>query len=327
LAGEHTVSVSVVVPTYNRSKRLPTLVEALAAQKGVGAFEVVFVDDASTDDTQLTLDRIAADAPFPVTAVRQASNRGPAIGRNVGWRMARAPLICFTDDDCLPTDTWLAEMVAALGSNDVVQGRTMPNPAHEANRGPFSHTLTIGWEMGYYETANMGYRREVLERVGGFDETFRYAYGEDCELAWRAIDSGATTYFADDALVYHDITQSSWRTALRNTRRREGMVQLFQRRPELRCRLGKGVFYEPTHLPALVGIGCAVALVQSPRAPARWAASAAVGLWYAKSCRRIRGRPRSRLGWLGVVPASFVVDVADIGVLAQASIRYRTLQL
>lgn len=323
-----TPTVAVVVPTYNRSDRLPALVAALAAQVGVGDFEVIVVDDASSDETADVLESLKHGQPFSLVALRQPSNRGPAAARNRGWQAATAPLICFTDDDCVPTERWLAEMVDALAVAEVVQGRTLPNPAQEGNRGPFSHTLEIDWEMGYYETANMGYRRPVLEALSGFDETFRFAYGEDCELAWRARETGARTSFCHAALVYHDITPSNWKAALKNTRRREGMVQVFHRRPGLQSKLGKGLFYEPTHVPAIAVAVTAVALVMSPRSSARWAGSAATGLWYAWNCRRTRGKPKiGNIGWLAVVPAALAVDLADVAVFARASFRYRILQL
>jgi glycosyltransferase involved in cell wall biosynthesis len=266
--------------------------------------------------------------PYSLTALRQPENRGPAVARNRGWQTSRASVVCFTDDDCNPSRRWLAEMLAGLEHADVVQGTTLPNPGQEGNRGPFSHTLLVLNESGYYETCNMAYRRDVLERIGGFNEHFRYAYGEDTELAWRAKESGATTAFADRAVVYHDVTLSSWRAALRGVRRREGIVQTFRFVPGLRDRLGKGLFYEDTHLPAVAVTACMVALAQAPRSPRRWATSAAIGLWYARECRRVHAKPKvGNVGWFAVVPAALVLDLADFAVFVRSSVRYRTLQL
>lgn len=322
------VTVTVVVPTYNRVARLATLLEALGAQRSSEPFEVVVVDDASPDDTPAVVERFAAEAPFPVLLLRQPANRGPAAARNRGWRAGQGHLVCFTDDDCRPTETWVAEMTSALGRYDVVQGRTLPDPADEPNRGPFSHTLRVESEVGYYETANMGYHRSLLERLGGFDETFRFAYGEDCELAWRAKQLGARIGFAEGALVHHTITPSRWRSALRGTRRHEGMVQVFARHPDLRRHLQKGVFYQPTHAPALAALAAGLALLASPRSSRRWVVSGLLGLWYSWRCRLSHAKPAiGNVGWLAVVPGAFIVDLADVAVLAQASARYRTLVL
>src|SRR5438093_9901845 len=102
--------VSVVVPTRQRAPLLSRLVAALEVQADVGAFEVIVVDDASADGTGTALERLASAASIPVRAVRLAARRGPAGARNVGWRLARAPLVAFTDDDCVPQPGWLAAL-------------------------------------------------------------------------------------------------------------------------------------------------------------------------------------------------------------------------
>jgi GT2 family glycosyltransferase len=304
------------------------MLESLVKQDFDGEFEVIVVDDGSSDDTMAMLEQMASTVPYRLVALAQPRNLGPSSARNRGWRTARAPLVCFTDDDCVASPRWLAELTQALEHADIVQGQTLPNPEHEHHRGPFSHTLHVVSEHGWYETCNMGYRREVLERLDGFDESFRFAYGEDAELAWRAKRSGARSAFAAEALILHEIVPSRWSGALKRTRRREGIVQVFQRSPGLKQQLGKGVFYERTHLPALVVVACAAGLTLAPKSRSRWLVSAVVGLWYAWECRKNHAKPKwGNVGYLAVVPGALVVDLADIAVLAGASVRYRLLQL
>lgn len=322
------VVVAVVVATYNRSGLLPRLMKALAAQEAAPPYEVVVVDDCSPDDTAAVLDRLAVSAPFPMTVIRQPTNRGPAAARNRGWRASTAPLICFTDDDCVPSPGWLAAMANALANFGIVQGCTLPAPDQLKNWGPFSHTLDVRSETGYYETANMGYRREVLECVGGFNETFSHPYGEDCELAWRAKEDGSSSIFVDKALVHHDITRSDFRSALRSRRRLEGIVQVLKCHPTLRRQLGMRLFLEPPHARALTVVATGSALAASPRSPLRWTIAAAAGLHYAWECRHSRMGPAiGTIGWLAVVPGAFIIDLASIAVLARASVKHRTLLL
>jgi GT2 family glycosyltransferase len=318
---------SVVVPTYNRSARLSLLLDGLAGQEGVGEFEVIVVDDASPDDTQALLKRRAADVPFRLTALRQEHNAGPAQARNRGWREAAGPIVCFTDDDCIPAPKWLAEVLATFDRADIVQGQTLPNPDQAHLNGPFSRTIHVEFERGYYETCNIAYRRDLLERLGGFDEGFRHPYGEDTELAWRAKNDGARSAFAPEALVYHEISPSDWRVAWREVRRREGLVLTLKRHPGLRQELGKGFFFERTHAPTLAVAMSAIALVARPRSMFRWAASAGIGLWYAWTIRMIRPKPRARWRWLYVVPQAYLLDVSEVAVLARASVKYGTLVL
>lgn len=322
-------TVSVVIPTYNRAARLSKLLDGLAAQVGDEDFEVIVVDDASADGTVAMLERRKAELPYHLVILSQSVNAGPAAARNRGWQMAEADIVCFTDDDCVPAPGWLAAMVTAMAAADLVQGETQPAPDQYRQAGPFSRTLRVDWEFGYYETCNMAYRREVLVKHDGFDESFRYPYGEDTDLAWRAKDGGAESMFESDALVYHDVFESDWRACLREVRRREGLVQLYHRRPGLRRRLGKGVFCHQRHPPALAATLCALTLLAKPRSRARWGITLACGLWYAAQVRLTRwGSKRyGPISWLVVVPASYIVDMAEMAVLARASARYRILQL
>lgn len=317
----------VVVATHNRADLLPRLLRALERQHGIEAFEVVVVDDASTDDTPSVLDELARTASVPVRIHRIESNRGPATARNLGWRASTAPYIAFTDDDCVPQAGWLESLVDALGTNDVAQGRTMPDPAQAAHHGPFSRTLDVKTEDGFYQTCNIAYRRSVLERLGGFDEHFRHPAGEDTDLAWRARDAGAATTFVDGAVVYHDVRRSRFRTHLRDTWRWEGCVLTIRKHPGLRSLIWRRVFLRATHPPALLGgLGLVIVVVAIGR-PLAQAAGLALLIPYA----RLRiwrwplsGGPRRRLA---AIPGAFVADLAESLAMIVASVRYRTFVL
>jgi GT2 family glycosyltransferase len=317
--------VSVVIATCNRAELLPQTVAALDAQQGVGPYEIVIVDDASTDRTAAVLTELAPRDD--VVVISMAENRGAAAARNKGWRAARAPIVAFTDDDCRPQPGWLATLVAGIGDADLVQGRTLPDPAQAANRGPFSRTMQVEFEEGYYETCNVAYRREVLERLQGFDEAFRLPYGEDTDMAWRARKAGARTAFAPDALVFHEVWPSRYKDHLRDMRRRGGLVLLFSKHPELRAHLRKRLFFRPLHQQALLAAVGTAAIALRPSSGPRWVVGGGLGLFYAYTCRRYRPAPPNRRGWLTVVPLSLVADLYDVAVMARASVRYRTLLL
>src|SRR3546814_267097 len=123
--------ITVVAPTYQRADRLERLLRALEAQDHPrDRFEVVVVDDASTDATPQVLTAAQERAQIQLTVLRQATNGGPAPGRNAGWRAARAPVVAFIDDDCTPEPGWVAALARAFARNDrlgVAQGRTQEN--------------------------------------------------------------------------------------------------------------------------------------------------------------------------------------------------------
>jgi len=250
-------AISVCVSTRNRAHLLPRLVDSLKSQRLPPAeFEVVVVDDGSTDSTIDVLRRLATTSGLRMTVLRNEHSRGAAAGRNRAWKQALGGLIAFTDDDCVPTPSWLDAHLEALRDYDIVQGPVEPDPSQLVDLGPFSRIVGVADENGLYETCNISYRREWLESVCGFDESFRWA-GEDADLAWRAKGAGAVSGFVSTAVVYHDVEPSSWRRALRDTRRWSGVIRLVDKYPHLRARFGEGT-WRPAHRPAVLAVlgGC-----------------------------------------------------------------------
>ena len=240
-------AISVVMATRNRATRLPRVFECLAAQDIDVPFELVIVDDASDDDTWLMLEKLAESAAFAVRSIHRDTCGGPGGARNSGWREARAPLVAFTDDDCEPQPEWLATLYRALADADLVQGRTLPNPAQLERHGAFGRTLSVT-EEGLYPTCNMGYRRSVLDEAGGFNERYRMS-AEDTDLAWRSREAGARSAWAPDALVYHDVHPSSYAALLRDKLRWDGIALVVHDHPALRSYLDHGVFWRKSHCP------------------------------------------------------------------------------
>jgi GT2 family glycosyltransferase len=301
-------------------------VAALEVQQGVDNFEVVIVDDASGDDTPQRLRELASTASLPVVPLILERNSGPAAARNRGWRASRAPLVAFTDDDCVPQPGWLSALVTGLQDADLVQGRTLPDPAQVERGGPFARTMHVTAEDGLYQTCNVAYRREVLDQVGGFDEGFRHPYGEDVDLGWRAREAGARTAFSADAVVVHDVWTPGLFAHLRDLRRREGVVRVLRRHPSLRGYLHRGVFFRASHPPAILAV-LGLALAGIPGSPARRIACLSlIAPWIRhRTVRQALGRGRRQR--LLILPLVFLSDVAETAVLAVHSVRQRTLVL
>lgn len=315
-----TPALSIVVPTHDRAGRLDGLVDALAQLRvpddGV---EVVFVDDASSDETASRLAALAEHRALAAAVLRNDRNLGPAASRNVGWRTATGGLIAFLDDDCRPEPGWAVAVVDALRTADVVQGRTVPDPS--PRRGPFSHTIAIERFTGRYETCNIAYRREVLEGTGGFDESFRVPYGEDIDLGWRAAAAGARATFSAAATVVHDVERSSVRDRLRRAGRVGAMAAVVRRHPGYRRHLHAGVFTDRSHLWAVVA-ATGVASAVASRRPIL--ASAVVGyVGHRLASAPLWNRWKSPV----TVPAALVIDLREVAALARASWRERTLVL
>ncbi len=242
------VEVSVVVATRNRVDRLARTLDSLAKQDFDRSFEVVIVDDDSTDSTWHLLASLGDSlGSASLTATRRPVARGPGAARNSGWRLARGSIIAFTDDDCEPARSWLSELVdaAANTSRPLVQGVTVPNPSEKRLESSYTRTLEVR-ELGpWFPAANVAYPRDLLTRLDGFDESM--LRGEDTDLAWRAIEMGANPVLADEAIVHHAVMQigpaqklrvaAAWTPAFRN----------FKRHPRLREVLWKGLFWKRSH--------------------------------------------------------------------------------
>lgn len=195
-------AVSVVIPAYNAAATIGRTLEALAKQDLGQPFEVIVVDDGSSDRTP----GLAEEAPV-VTRVVYTGGRGPAAARNAGAETARAPYLAFTDADCFPQPGWLRAGIEALRTTDLVQGRVEPDPG--TPMGPFDRSVWVSAQAGLFESANLFVSRGAFEQAGGFEDWLEARIGkplaEDVWLGWRLIRSGARTAFCDAALVHHAV--------------------------------------------------------------------------------------------------------------------------
>ncbi len=315
-------SVSVVVATRDRAERLDALLGALGEQTMAReAFEVIVVDDQSRDETSAVLRRWAAARNLRVTPLR-GRGAGPGAARNDGWRAAHGALVAFTDDDCEPTAGWLEHLSAAAGSDgggdSMVQGRTSPLPDEEHRLGGRARTKSIQALGPWYQTCNMLYSRALLERLGGFDERFTRPAAEDADLAWRAIETGATPRFAPAALVHHAVEPLSAWELLRAGARDPDEALAFRRHPGLRAQAGRlGVFKNPSH--ALLALALAGGL-----AARRRRAAALLAIPYARNLAR-----RARDPGAGPLSPPLLLghDLLEASAAVRGSIRHRTLAL
>lgn len=241
--------VTVVVCTRDRARRLEALLESLRAQTlDPGRFEVVVVDDGSSDGTAGLLERETARGDLALR-VLPGPGAGIAAARNIGWRAAAAPIAAFTDDDCEVTPDWLANGLRACTKwpGSIVQGRTLPMPREVDRRSLFSRTQKVETLGPFFQACNIFYPLPLLERLGGFALEFGQA-GEDTDLAWRAIEDGAPVLFAEEALAYHAVEDLGPARHLRLALRWSDAMANVARHPELRRQvLTRGVFWKRSH--------------------------------------------------------------------------------
>jgi hypothetical protein len=202
-------SVAVVIPVHNGRSTIEAAVRSVQAQD-YPAGQIVVVDDGSTDGTSDLL------ASLPGITLLRQSRRGPAAARNLGWRSASgAEYIFFLDADCQAPPRWISTLVEHHGRDPAgcvgcVYGLANPRSVlariiyrEFQRRYEFCgvHTSFIG-SHGY------SFRRDVLEAVGGYDESYRRASHEDNDLGWRLLRSGYRLRLVREVAVAHRFPES-----------------------------------------------------------------------------------------------------------------------
>src|SRR5262245_23745264 len=206
--------VSVVVCTYNGSRTLKQCLRSLR-ELDYPDYEVIVVDDGSTDDTRTILRR------FPGVRAILQPNLGLGAARNVGLTEATGEIVAYTDADCFADPDWLTRLVdqlhqpgaAAVGGPNLTPEDGWVAACVAAAPGQPTHVLEKDQEAEHIPGCNMAFRREALVSINGFDPAYRTA-GDDVDVCWRLQQAGRWITFAPGAFVWHHRRQGP-RTYLR----------------------------------------------------------------------------------------------------------------
>ncbi len=201
--------VSVVVCSYNGGATLDECLRSLCALN-YPDFEIVVVDDGSTDDTPEILAR------FPSVRVIHQLHLGLSIARNAGLECATGAVIAYTDSDCIADPDWLIHLVhqlmcsgaAAVGGPNLTPDDGWLAACVAAAPGQPTHVLISDQVAEHIPGCNMAFRREALEAINGFDPHFLKA-GDDVDICWRLQHEGLLITFAPGAFVWHHRRRNS----------------------------------------------------------------------------------------------------------------------
>lgn len=206
------VFFSVVIPTYNRQPILAKCLYALEDQQldpqsAVEGYEVVVVDDGSTDTTLAWLADRATELPH--VRVLQQQHQGPAAARNLGVAEAKGDTIIFIDSDLVVTPRFLQGHATQLlngqhqlGSDRLFTYGTVINTANFENPTATPYKIT-DFSNAYFATGNVAIARKWLEAAGLFDTQFQLYGWEDLELGVRLKALGLQLIRCPEAVGYH----------------------------------------------------------------------------------------------------------------------------
>ena len=275
IASQTEPRISVVVPARDEAGSITSCLSALLSQGMDEDFEIVVVDNGSSDATAELV------ATYPVRLVSEP-RPGRSKARNAGIRAARGDVLVFTDADCVPRESWLRELLR--GSDDAGCGCfvgeiAMSEPAGAIARYCHDRELIcqlrlLSQTVPVAATGSIAYRREVFDAIGMFDEAF--AFGEDGDLFWRMVRCGRFRYrYNPDAVVAHRHPERLGEFILRSFHEGEGLTRFRRKhRADLPLSMSSGPVTAITLLKTLAGCAlyparAARELASRPNSPQR----------------------------------------------------------
>lgn len=202
------MNVSVIIPMYNSRRTALQTLQGLSAQNR-SDFEVIVVDDGSTDDSAQLVEEFSRSSSFPLRIIRQP-NAGPAAARNNGALQAKGSFLVFLDSDCVPPPGWLNEMVSLVKDGVVGShcGYHVKNSASLVARYidleiAHRHRELAGHDIDSVASYSACVSKEAFVAAGAFNKEYTAANAEDFDLSFQMRKRGGRLVFTDKTFVYH----------------------------------------------------------------------------------------------------------------------------
>ncbi len=251
-----TPSVSVVVGCYNGGRTLKACLESLEKLR-YPDFEVIVVDDGSTDDTAQV-----ASAYKSVRLIQHTTNMGLSVARNTGIEASRGEIIAFTDADCRVDEDWLYYVVGDLlrGNFAGMGGHNLLPPddswiaaAVMVSPGGPAHVMKSDRLAEHIPGCNMAFYAWALRDIGGFDPMFRKA-GDDVDVCWRLLERGLKIGFSPAGFVWHYRRSTVGAYLRQQYGYGEAEALLVRKHPERFNWFGGGIWQGRIYSPAKFGL-------------------------------------------------------------------------
>ena len=198
--------VSIIIPAYNAERTIKQCLESIMSQDYTGDYEVIVVDDGSTDSTPHIV------SGFSTVKLFRQKNAGPASARNKGASEAKGEIILFTDSDCVPEPSWVSEMLKSFSKNHEVVGVKGSYKTRQKEiiarlvqleyENKYNYMLKANY-IDFIDTYSAGFKKTVFNEMNGFNTEFPVACAEDIELSYRLSSKGYKMVFNPNTVVYH----------------------------------------------------------------------------------------------------------------------------
>ena len=187
--------ISIIITVKNEAKSIPHLLDSLMVQQK--PFEIIIVDANSDDGTRDIVKNRQKKYP-EIKLFTKEGSRGK--GRNFGVKQSQGKIIAFTDGGCTADKNWLSELrKKIIEGYDIVAGKTI-------DTGTFTEIKRVELEIEGYDitwpSCNLAYRKQIFEKICGFDEQFITA--EDVDLNFMAVNAGAKLVYSEKAVIYRN---------------------------------------------------------------------------------------------------------------------------
>ena len=198
--------VSIIIPLYKRTEWIEKTLYALSRQENTGDvdLEILVIDDGSPNSGQIK-DIVSKFQKGLNIKYFYQEQKGPAAAKNLGINRAKGEIICFIDDDSIPHPSWLHSLLECFSNNSsagIVNGQTLSY--HQEKKSlPKLLESSIHKPQKRWATYNIAYRRETLNSIGIFDESYKLPSWEDNDLGFRAWVKKIKHLYCPKAVVYH----------------------------------------------------------------------------------------------------------------------------
>ena len=222
--------LSVIIPAYNAAQTLGDQLDALKDQEYAGNWEIVVVNNGSTDNTVKMVQRYQQLMPR-LRLIQAPAKQNRSYARNIAAREAKGDALLFCDADDIVAPGWIAALAEAIKKHDVVIG---PIEVHVLNSDappqPFYFRLSLKEPylnfLPVAMSSNCAISRRAFEAVGGFSEDFPRQ--QDVDLSWRLQLCGYDIHLAQEAVVYYRPRETLWEVWKQAVGSGEAHVNLFR---------------------------------------------------------------------------------------------------